>query len=139
METLLAAPQTPRSRLEHNPPAFPALALTPPAETFVLARLGFCDGENPEAPEKSRTEGGPGMQTAPRRVEGDATLLVTLGVPDTEELGSVERKFVHNSNREKTTINICCNFVSQCILNNTFLQHCIWCDQWGEKQNLRRA
>lgn len=48
---------------------------------------------------KSRTEGGPGMETAPWPVEADATLLVTLRVLDTEELGSVKRKFVHNSNR----------------------------------------
>lgn len=34
-------------------------------------------------------------------LETDATLLGTLGEPDTEELGSVKTRFVHNSNRKQ--------------------------------------
>lgn len=48
-----------------------------------------------------------GLRVAPRRrrphgtLETDATLLVTLGELDTEELGSVKTRFVHNSNRKQ--------------------------------------
>lgn len=46
---------------------------------------------NPEASalEKSRAEGQPRTETAPRHTETDTTLLVTLGECDTKELGSV--------------------------------------------------
>lgn len=49
-------------------------------------------GENPGVREE--TEG------VPHQRQTDSTLLETLGESDTEELGSVKTRFVHNSNRE---------------------------------------
>lgn len=43
----------------------------------------------------------PGWSWPRSALETDVTLLVTLGEPDTEELGSVKTRFVHNSNRKQ--------------------------------------
>jgi len=106
-----------------------------PARPSVPARPGFCVSENPEAStlEGSGAEGAPGWRQPHGTLETDATLLVTLGELDTEELGSSKTWFVHNNrgNNNNHHHRLLQPRVSVQPQQRTFAS-CSWCDLWGE-------